>query len=239
MASKYETPTAEDVRYLTELLSSERCSEDALNIHQLRGFLWAVISSPAKLMTQDWLPMVLGEVKDGEEPFETQEDLDRFLAVLFTFYHDTLQQFTDQEIRFPPEYIYSDDIALMQPLTDWCEGLLIGHDWLEDIWTEASVDIELEDGSSLEEPLETILAIITLFADVPATLAEADDAELLKAKLALSFSEGLSVALLQYARIGHELRRLAEELAKVYAKTGRNDPCPCGSGKKFKKCCLP
>lgn len=21
-------------------------------------------------------------------------------------------------------------------------------------------------------------------------------------------------------------------------KTGRNDPCPCGSGKKYKKCCL-
>jgi uncharacterized protein YecA (UPF0149 family) len=20
-------------------------------------------------------------------------------------------------------------------------------------------------------------------------------------------------------------------------KAGRNDPCPCGSGKKFKKCC--
>ncbi|GAF75123.1 unnamed protein product, partial [marine sediment metagenome] len=20
-------------------------------------------------------------------------------------------------------------------------------------------------------------------------------------------------------------------------KVGRNDPCPCGSGKKFKKCC--
>ncbi len=23
----------------------------------------------------------------------------------------------------------------------------------------------------------------------------------------------------------------------VRAKVGRNDPCPCGSGKKFKKCC--
>lgn len=23
------------------------------------------------------------------------------------------------------------------------------------------------------------------------------------------------------------------------AKTGRNDPCPCGSGKKYKNCCLP
>lgn len=21
-------------------------------------------------------------------------------------------------------------------------------------------------------------------------------------------------------------------------KTGRNEPCPCGSGKKYKKCCL-
>ena len=28
-----------------------------------------------------------------------------------------------------------------------------------------------------------------------------------------------------------------EPKAAVAAKTGRNDPCPCGSGKKFKKCC--
>ena len=28
--------------------------------------------------------------------------------------------------------------------------------------------------------------------------------------------------------------------AKQFAlrRVGRNDPCPCGSGKKFKKCCL-
>jgi hypothetical protein len=29
----------------------------------------------------------------------------------------------------------------------------------------------------------------------------------------------------------------ASEPAPSPAKTGRNDPCPCGSGKKFKKCC--
>jgi len=23
-----------------------------------------------------------------------------------------------------------------------------------------------------------------------------------------------------------------------YVEVGRNDPCPCGSGKKYKKCCL-
>jgi uncharacterized protein YecA (UPF0149 family) len=26
--------------------------------------------------------------------------------------------------------------------------------------------------------------------------------------------------------------------APTQARIGRNDPCPCGSGKKYKKCCL-
>jgi hypothetical protein len=29
-----------------------------------------------------------------------------------------------------------------------------------------------------------------------------------------------------------------EEFMSPIPKIGRNDPCPCGSGKKFKKCCL-
>lgn len=37
--------------------------------------------------------------------------------------------------------------------------------------------------------------------------------------------------------------RAAEAESKGYTvvgrrKIGRNDPCPCGSGKKFKKCCI-
>jgi SWIM/SEC-C metal-binding protein len=31
---------------------------------------------------------------------------------------------------------------------------------------------------------------------------------------------------------------LAREKARAAPKIGRNDPCPCGSGKKFKKCCV-
>lgn len=30
-------------------------------------------------------------------------------------------------------------------------------------------------------------------------------------------------------------KRILEEMGRV--KIGRNDPCACGSGKKFKKCC--
>jgi SWIM/SEC-C metal-binding protein len=30
----------------------------------------------------------------------------------------------------------------------------------------------------------------------------------------------------------------AREPARATPKIGRNDPCPCGTGKKFKKCCF-
>ena len=33
-------------------------------------------------------------------------------------------------------------------------------------------------------------------------------------------------------------REMKLEPTKVDKKVGRNDPCPCGSGKKHKKCCL-
>jgi uncharacterized protein YecA (UPF0149 family) len=42
---------------------------------------------------------------------------------------------------------------------------------------------------------------------------------------------------------GHEDDRLAfadapQPFVDPFKGVGRNDPCPCGSGKKFKKCCL-
>lgn len=55
------------------------------------------------------------------------------------------------------------------------------------------------------------------------------------------------------AKIIDKLKNLVEEQKKTEAlkampikrepvvvgpKTGRNDPCACGSGKKYKKCCL-
>lgn len=29
-----------------------------------------------------------------------------------------------------------------------------------------------------------------------------------------------------------------DPVVRQHPKVGRNDPCPCGSGKKFKKCCM-
>jgi uncharacterized protein YecA (UPF0149 family) len=30
----------------------------------------------------------------------------------------------------------------------------------------------------------------------------------------------------------------SDTIVREFPRTGRNDPCPCGSGRKFKKCCM-
>ena len=34
------------------------------------------------------------------------------------------------------------------------------------------------------------------------------------------------------------IERMEGSMSQARKKIGRNDPCPCGSGKKYKKCCL-
>ena len=62
--------------------------------------------------------------------------------------------------------------------------------------------------------------------------------------LRLTTSEASSQA---FAELYNDLRRqllktdvpaLHPAVLEPPAKVGRNDPCPCGSGKKYKKCCL-
>ena len=36
-----------------------------------------------------------------------------------------------------------------------------------------------------------------------------------------------------------QLPQRGQTVRREAPKVGRNDPCPCGSGKKFKKCCMP
>jgi uncharacterized protein YecA (UPF0149 family) len=40
-----------------------------------------------------------------------------------------------------------------------------------------------------------------------------------------------------WARFGRRDSTVDRSASPAPAKVGRNDPCPCGSGQKFKKCC--
>jgi uncharacterized protein YecA (UPF0149 family) len=58
----------------------------------------------------------------------------------------------------------------------------------------------------------------------------------LRKKTQINFGgEGLPLS--EPSNMAATLRRTSTPFPITKQKVGRNDPCPCGSGKKFKKCC--
>jgi len=52
------------------------------------------------------------------------------------------------------------------------------------------------------------------------------------------FSKEIKSSLEQFKKNQSQTSKLVEQKQNSKVKIGRNDPCPCGSGKKHKKCCL-
>ena len=48
----------------------------------------------------------------------------------------------------------------------------------------------------------------------------------------------LGMPQLDLSDLDHNLKDIPAATVLRHTKIGRNDPCPCGSGKKYKKCCL-
>ena len=85
--------------------------------------------------------------------------------------------------------------------------------------------------STSSQSLENMLSILSQGAKLEGPSDESPAAGILAAALADSGAEaGSSPAPARPAPVGVPVRRSAP-------KVGRNDPCPCGSGKKYKKCC--
>jgi hypothetical protein len=64
------------------------------------------------------------------------------------------------------------------------------------------------------------------------TIHNAIDAAFLKKSMHYDLIQSVEYYLEHEAKMSHQL-----EPVRSGEKTGRNDPCPCGSGKKYKKCC--
>lgn len=41
------------------------------------------------------------------------------------------------------------------------------------------------------------------------------------------------------APVANTYKKVGETVVRSGPKVGRNDYCPCGTGKKYKKCCMP
>ena len=95
---------ADDIARLQAFLTSDHLPEGTLNLAQLRGFLWAVASSPTRLGATDWMPVVWGEGEEGAEPveiFRSAEEAQSVIPVILYLYQQAAQQAESGDLRLP------------------------------------------------------------------------------------------------------------------------------------------
>jgi len=128
-------------------------------------------------------------------------------------------------IRSPPSFT-SPAIAISRKTLTSRWGL--GYDYLAEVWNEHTLD-------ELDEDFGALLMTLSFFTSPK--LAEAYHQETKGTgsleQLAQSGIEILPDAMHEYAHLGRSIYQAPSDHTMV----GRNDPCPCGSGRKLKKCC--
>lgn len=227
---------------ITPFLASSQRPTGTLNFHELQGFLFAIACAPEMIKPSEWLPLIFNE---QEARYASVEEARTITQALMDMYNLINTQV------FAGEVGLADDIRLERPalnnvgetaaLGQWSRGFSMGHNWLIELWdhyTPAELDSEL--GSSV--------MVLSFFSNQK--LAEAFHREVTKNRDTSleDFAESLLVlfenAMRSYARLGHSIHMaLVSEAGERQPyvrehKIGRNDPCPCGSGKKYKHCCL-
>ncbi len=208
---------------LEKLLVSDVFHEEAMPLDMLQGFFCAVGSAPDLIPPSSWLEVALGENPDYGTPEQAQEILD----LVMRFYGQTvldLDEGTGITLYVFPNDEGEDDLAT------WCEGYLEGVVLSEADWYEHG---EPEDVEELLFPFMLLSGRMREAAEEAGdTIPSLEEERDMRREAANSMGDSV-MAMYSYwldKRIFHAPVR------RDGPKVGRNDPCPCGSGKKYKSC---
>jgi uncharacterized protein len=208
-----------------------------LRYHELQGFLFTVASAPELVRPSEWMPIVFGEHEAG---YESLEEAEAVLGELMALYNSINNEVGENRAALPADCIFrAETLANLEdtaPVAEWSRGFLRGHQWLEESWEPYVPD-------DLEEESATTLMVLSFFAS--RKLAEVFLAETGQHDLKAMAEAVRSVfpdAVSSYAHLGRSIHNAimeqqGTETPRRVVKIGRNDPCSCGSGKKYKKCC--
>jgi uncharacterized protein len=221
---------------LCSFLEDDRRPADALGYHELQGFLFALASAPEVVSPSEWLAEVFA---DDELEQVGVERAARVIDELMTQYNEINAVVADGRAALPADCSFRPELmanlAVDAPVSRWSRGFIRGHTWLEESW-EAYLPEELD------KEVGAMLMTLSFFAsrDLAESFFKETGAPDLE-DMAETMREVYPLAMAGYAELGLTIQRtiLEAELQETPTreKTGRNDPCPCGSGRKYKKCC--
>lgn len=214
-------------RALLSYLDALGNRDAVLSYQQIQGLLFAMASSPEPVRPIEWFELIW---LSDDPQFEDAGDAKAFFLLLLE-----LARHIGEEARGDRYRPGIDDRGRISAaaMADWCDGFLLGHQYLEDVWQIALED--LDDDALFDQVDETLDAAMAFAAgEFDAGAAE----ESLLAER-LQFLQLLDVYHSVHTR--WQSARRPWDAHACYAQlepVARDAPCPCGSGRAFAQCCL-
>ncbi len=214
--------TDEEFDELDRFLMSDATQEESLDISMLDGFLTALAIGPNTHLPSQWLPVVWG----GEISWESEVLAERMTSYVLRLGNDIILTLRDAPEEFEPLIYEREHQGKTIPIIDeWCTGFIKGMALDEEAWQPL---MDAEEGAEMLYPI-MLYGTETgwdMLRDDP-SLGERHD----------EFAASLSDSVLAIRDWWLPVRKAKSTIRREEPKVGRNKPCPCGSGKKFKQCC--
>lgn len=196
----------------------EGMDEGILDISALDGFMTAIVSGPNMVPPSQWLPAVWGNF---EPVWESDQQFEEIMTLMMRHMNGIAGMLMDAPDDFDPIFMQHEvDGKVYSIVDEWCEGYLRGMALDIRAWKEA-------------EEIKELLGILLLFASESGweELKQMTDEEVEKCQ------DMIAPAVRSIHAYWLAQRKNMSTMRREGTKVGRNDPCPCGSGQKFKKCC--
>ena len=214
--AKAERLTEDEHHWLTGLLVSRQVPETTMPFEALDGFMTALVIGPATVTPHEWLPEVWGtEHPGGNSQWDTVEQANHALALLMKHWN----AIAARRMADAPHAPQIETFGIPRPGEEWAQGFLDGIEMRAAAW-------EL---FFLDRKTDRLFTTIELLAGEMGG-ADAHPSRETRDALIERLPETLR-------RIAAYWRDPASAFPRQAPKVGRNEACPCGSGKKFKKCC--
>ena len=200
---------------LDELLAAFRASDNAMRLDELQGLCVAISMGPDAEISNRWLDVALGQAENPRTPAELLLLLERFRAMTEQALHDGTLKIRALETR-----------TGRRDYRGWCEGFLDGAEISETDWFAAADPDELAE----------LLFPIDVLADALPRHQRAAYKPAEWRNLVHDAERSLPETVARLADYWSIVRAPPATVRRDAPKVGRNDPCPCGSGRKFKQC---
>jgi uncharacterized protein len=199
----------------------------AMNLEELDGFFAALIAGRELVMPSEYTREVFGG-EMSEVVFSGLDEAQEILNLMMRHWNKIASTLRKGEIHVP--LIFEDEKGELHG-NDWARGFMRGVQMRHDAWSELIND-EKYGGS-----LIPMMMLYHEHDEDPETRSDPITPD--KREQVIAFMAAGLMNAYEYFRKQREgdLGVDAPESRRNASKVGRNDPCPCGSGKKYKKCC--